>query len=99
MDISNTSSEFLTNNSLMVNNEFTELTEIPSSGFNRLIKAKRYGKWMILKTLKDKFIQQTVYRQLLRKEFDIAVNLNHPNIVQTIGWENVKGIGECIIQE
>lgn len=99
MDISNTSSDFLTNESLKVSNKFTELTEISSSGFNRLIKAKRYGKWMLLKTLKKEYAQQTVYRQLLRKEFDVAVTLSHPNIVQILGWEDVEGIGECIILE
>ena len=99
MDISNTSSDFLTETSLKVSHKFTELTELSSSGFNRLIKAKRYGKWMLLKTLKKEYAQQTIYRQLLRKEFDVAVTLSHPNIVQIIGWEDVEGIGECIILE
>lgn len=99
MDISNTSSDFLTETSLKVSHKFTELTELSSPGFNRLIKAKRYGKWMLLKTLKKEYAQQTIYRQLLRKEFDVAVTLSHPNIVQIIGWEDVEGIGECIILE
>lgn len=78
---------------------FTDRTEIQTSGFNRVVRAKRYGKWYILKSLKPEYASQTLYRQLLRKEFDVSVMLSHPNIVQTIGWEYVEGIGESIIFE
>ena len=35
-----------------ISNVFTSYTEIPSSGFNCLFKAQRYGKWFVLKGLK-----------------------------------------------
>ena len=36
---------------------------------------------------------------MLGKEFDIAVRLQHPGIVQTINLENVPTLGRCIVME
>ena len=36
---------------------------------------------------------------MLRKEFEIAYQLSHPHIAQTIGIEEVDGVGLCIVQE
>lgn len=80
-------------------NGFADLTEIRAEGFNRLFKAKRYGKWFVLKGLKAEFSSQTLYKELLRKEFEISVSLNHPHIVHTIGFEQVEPLGYCIIFE
>ena len=39
------------------------------------------------------------YQQALQKEFAIGYQLTHPHICSTIGFEDVPGIGTCIIQE
>lgn len=95
----NDTSAFLNVGSFSVDTVFTEMSEISTEGFNLLVKAKRYGKWYVLKALKSEFRSQLLYKELLKKEFDIAIKLNHPNVVQTIGWECVPELGDCIVFE
>ena len=73
--------------------------ELPSDGYNRLFKAVRYGKYFVLKGLKEKYRDNNLYRGLIIKEFDILVSLNHPNIVRCYGIEEVEDLGLCIIME
>lgn len=95
----NDTSAFLNAGSFSVDHVFTEMSEISAEGFNLLVKAKRYGKWYVLKSLKPEVRNQLLYKELLKKEFDIAIKLTHPNVVQTIGWEWVPKLGDCIVFE
>lgn len=81
--------------------EFAKLQEFYTSpsGFNKLYRAERYGKQHILKTLQQQYKNQPFYQQVLQKEFNIGYQIEHPNICRTLGWENVKGIGLCIVLE
>lgn len=83
----------------LMNAVFTNMEEIPSQGFNLLIKAKRFGKWFVLKGLKEEYRRHPVYRQVLKKEFDIMVQLSHPSIVSVFAWEEVRPYGPCIVME
>lgn len=80
---------------------FTYIRQIYESklGFTRLFKAKRMGKWHILKTLKTEYVNDPVAINLLKREFEVAYPLSYPNIVQTINLEDVKGIGLSIVME
>ena len=78
---------------------FTDLVSLPSEGFNTLTRATRQGKQFLLKGLKEDFAASVLYQQLLRKEFDILVSLNHGAVVQAVGWENVPSLGWCIVEE
>ena len=78
---------------------FTDLTPIPCKGYNTLCRAKRYGRWWLLKGLKEPFRQEETYKCLLQKEFDILISLQHPNIVQATSLEEVPGSGTCIVME
>ncbi len=80
-------------------NVFTDYTEQPSSGHNALYKAKRYGKWYILKGLKPEYADNALYIELLNKEFDLGISLDHPNIVHFVGKEVDKKVGRCIVME
>lgn len=71
---------------------FTQFTDIPSRGFNRLVRARRYGRWWVLKGLKDEFRTQTFYQAQLRKEFDITVTLQHEGIAAVSSLEEVVGV-------
>lgn len=82
-----------------IQNTFSELSVISSKGFNTIYKAKRYGQWHVLKALTREFIGNPIYEGLLEKEFNLGIRLNHPNIARTISFENVNGIGNCIIME
>lgn len=72
-----------------INHEFTELQELPSRGYCSLLKAKRYGRWFLLKYLKPEYRSQAVYQQLLRKEFEIMMSLVHPSVLQVVGMEDI----------
>lgn len=82
-----------------ISDVFTAYAEIPSDGFNRLYKAKRYGKWFVLKGLKPDFQQKAVYNELLTKEFELGVQMDHPNIAHTFSFETDPVAGPCIVME
>ena len=82
-----------------ISDVFTAYAEIPSRGFNRLYKAKRYGKWFVLKGLKPEFQRKAVYNELLTKEFELGVQMDHPNIAHTFSFETDPVAGPCIVME
>ena len=82
-----------------VSEQFSEMTEIASSGFNVLVRAKRFGQWWILKGLRSDLRQVPEYRFLLQKEFNILSRLQHPNVVKVEALEEVEGYGLCIVME
>lgn len=53
----------------------------------------------MLKGLKEAYRQDENYRNLLQKEFDILISLQHPNIVSASSLEEVPGRGTCIVME
>ena len=61
---------------------FTDIETIPTKGFNLIAKAKRYGRWWILKGLKEPQRTDSAYLTLLRKEFDILIMMQHPQTVR-----------------
>lgn len=68
-------------------------------GHNRLARAKRFGRWYLLKGLGDKEAGQQAYHEMLAKEFDIMMRLQHPGVAQAVGLEDVPTMGKCIIIE
>lgn len=78
---------------------FTDVEILSTSEVNVVAKAKRYGRWWLLKGLRQEVAKETGYQQRLRKELEILMLLQHPNIVSTIGLENVDGLGNCIVME
>ena len=79
--------------------QFSDFTPIPCKGFNILCKAKRYGRWWVLKGLKKPYHQDENYKNLLHKEFDILISLQHPNIVSAYSMEDIPEMGTCIVME
>ena len=78
---------------------FSEMEEISVSGFNILVRAKRDGKWWVLKALAPDVRHNEVFRNLLHKEYDILSKIQHPGVVYVEGIEVVDGYGECLVQE
>ena len=78
---------------------FSDFTPIPCKGFNLLCKAKRSGRWWVLKGLKEPYHQDENYKNLLHKEFDILISLQHPNIVSAYSMEEIPEMGTCIVME
>ena len=88
-------------NSTRHNGGFTNISEayVSKSGFTRMFSAVRYGKRYMLKCLKPDFAYTPTYRQALMKEFEIGLQLDHPNICRTISMEPVGELGDCIVME
>ncbi len=70
-----------------------------TSVFNALFTAERDGKRYMLKALKEQHRGSERYEALLRKEFEIAYNLDHSNICRTIAYETLPQIGSVIVME
>ena len=79
--------------------QFSDFTPIPCKGFNILCKAKRYGRWWVLKGLKEPYRQDENYKNLLHKEYDILISLQHTNIVSAYSMEEIPEMGTCIVME
>ena len=73
--------------------------ELPSHGFNRLVKVMRQGRWFLLKGLKPEFVQQPMYLDLLKKEYELSIQMDHPNIVKALYKEVNPEIGPCFVME
>ncbi len=99
LNADNETSCFLVDKFEGIEKEFTELQELHSQGYTLMLRAKRYGRWYVLKTLTEDAAGQSVYAQVLRKELDVLMLLQHPNIVQTWGMEDVTGTGPAIVME
>lgn len=98
---SDLNSGFIEEDNINIANQFSNFGLIHSSknGYSELHKAKRYGKWYVIKSLTDKEKDNPRYQSLLEKEFDIAIQLSHQNVVQTVTFEDIPQLGICIVQE
>lgn len=73
-------------------NGFTNIELLSEQGaMSSVYKAKRHGKWIVIKRLKKEFINNAQYRKLFNQEFDNAFDLNHPNIVSLYDKGKDKG--------
>ena len=98
---SDLNSGFIEEDNINIANQFSnfELIHNSKNGYSELYKAKRYGKWYVLKRLTDNEKDNPRYQSLLEKEFDIAIQLSHQNVVQTVTFEDIPQLGICIVQE
>lgn len=78
---------------------FTDVEILHTSEVNIVAKGKRYGRWWLLKGLRQDVAGEAGYQQRLRKELEILMQLQHPNIVNAVGMEPVDSLGECIVME
>lgn len=94
-------SGFLVDEVPLLSSSFVEvkLFHENEKGYTHLFKAKRMGKWFVLKCLKKEYAENPTYQTLFQKEFEIAYQLSHPHIVQTVGMEEVSPFGKCIVME
>ena len=82
-----------------ISRQFTDVEILSTSEVNVVAKAKRYGRWWLLKGLNNQVANETAYLQRLRKELELLMQLQHPFVVTTISLEKVEGIGYCIVME
>lgn len=81
--------------------KWTEIEHLPQwdEEFYHVYTAKKYGKWVMLKTLKPQYRDIQEYREMIEKEFEVRYNLAHPHIVMINDYEEVPGLGMCIITD
>jgi serine/threonine protein kinase len=88
------------NNMFIYVDELQTVSEVVACrGFNQLLKVKRQGRWFLLKGLKPEYQAQAVYLELLKKEYELMVQLDHPNIVKAYSKEVNEELGPCIVME
>lgn len=87
--------------STTIDNKWSEIELLPEwdEEFYDVYTAKKFGKWLMLKTLKPQFRDEAKYQAMIEQEFDIRYNLAHPHIVMINDFEDVPGIGRCIITD
>ena len=84
-----------------IKEKWTEIEHLPEwdEPYYEVYTAKKHGKWVMLKTLRTELRDNPEYRQMLEKEFDVRYNLAHSNIVMINDFEEVPGLGMCIITD
>lgn len=87
--------------SMQIESAYSNLREcyVSKMGHTRLFTATKYGKRYILKCLKKDFLYTPIYQQALTKEFEIGLQLEHPNICRTQGLERLPDLGATIVME
>lgn len=81
--------------------KWTEIEHLPEwdEEFYHVYTAKKHGKWLMLKTLRPEYKGKPEYEEMIRKEFDVRYNLAHPHIIMINDFEEVPGLGMCIITD
>ncbi|MBR2238331.1 MAG: leucine-rich repeat protein [Prevotella sp.] len=92
-------SGFVMPDDILWSDQFTDFSDLPSKGYSMLVRAKRHGRWWMLKGLAERYRQDTVYRVLLQKEYEIICQLQHPMVASASSLEEVEGLGLCIVME
>lgn len=81
--------------------KWTEIEHLPEwdEEFYHVYTAKKFGKWLMLKTLRPELKGKPEYEQMIEKEFEVRYNLAHPHIIMINDFEEVPGLGKCIITD
>ena len=102
-EFDSSASGYITDSFEGISRKFTDVEVISTSEVNVVAIGKRYGRWWLLKGLKPSSSGgegvEELQRQRLRKELEIMMQLQHPNIVSATGLEEVEGMGTCIVME
>ena len=98
-DYDSSTSGYLSDSFEGISRQFTDVTILNTSKVNIVAKAKRYGRWWLLKGLNKQVANETAYIQRLRKELELLMQLDHPFVVSTVGLEMVEDLGNCIVME
>ena len=98
-DNDSSASGYITDSFEGIEKVFTDVEILHTSEVNIVAKAKRYGRWWLLKGLNKEVASKTAYQQRLRKELELLMELKHPAVVSVTGLEIVEPLGECIAME
>lgn len=92
-------SGFIASNSDRADNLFSDVRIISEGEYFFIARGMRYGKWFTIKGLKDICRRDEALKAILRKEFELLIELNHPNIRRVLSFEEIAEYGQCIVME
>ena len=78
---------------------FTDYSLLATGESHVLYKARRFGRYYVLKGLQPQLRNNPAQEEWLYKEYCIGVSLNHPNIARVESLEEDPVAGRCIVME
>ncbi len=78
---------------------FSNYTLTAKRDYHTLYKARRYGRWYVLKGLNKELWGNAIYEEWLYKEYSVGVQFDHPNVVRIESLEDDAVTGKCIVME
>ena len=79
--------------------EWRDISLIQKRKHTCVYTATRYGRRFLLKALSKEEADLTDFRLQQEQEFQLGIQLVHPNIAATYALEEIEGVGRCIVQE
>jgi len=79
--------------------EWQDFTLVQQRTHSLIYTASRYGRRFLIKALPLQDAGLTDYRLQQEKEFQLGLQLVHPNIAATYSLEDIPDVGPCIVQE
>lgn len=76
-----------------------ELIHSSEEGFNELYRGSKNGRFFVYKALKKQYRGNSLYEELLKKDFNIGFSLSHTGICQYYGMIDYPSLGNCIVME
>lgn len=95
-EISNSSLNFINPSEIELDNCVVELSRRQTC---LLYSARWNSRRYVLKTLRREYADNPVYIEALRKEFELGVRLDHPDIIRVVALEDIATLGKCIVME
>ena len=92
-----TSSDFIVPSDF--SSQWRDISLVQSHSRTQIYTATRYGRRFVLKALAPEVASLTDYQLQQEQEFQLAIQLIHPNIAATYSLEEIDGVGRCIVQE
>ncbi len=78
---------------------FSNYEKIGCGAYHVLWRARRYGRWYVLKGLREELRGNALYEEWLYKEYSVGVSLDHPLVVRVESFEDDAVAGRCIVME
>ncbi len=85
--------------SCYVRSAMSDVEIIRVSSSNIIARGRRYGRYWLLKGLREELQGSTLMRRRLMKEFEIHSRLLNPAVAQAVALEEIEGLGLCIVEE
>lgn len=94
---SSSSSDFIVPSDF--SSQWRDISLVQNHSRTQIYLATRYGRRFVLKALAPEVASLTDYQLQQEQEFQLAIQLVHPNIAATYSLEEIDGVGRCIVQE